>query len=144
MFLSSIKDGYALKDIRFEWSQTSNEPVTISNKLEMPDFILTSYNATVCQRKTSTGWWLREAFYFICARDTAVSKDFSTDKMIFYTLYSKVCVVIFICRSCFVCVWVCVSVVFNCPQRFILKNLKNTNRRLRMSRSENRASTRSF
>lgn len=52
-----FQDGYTLKDIRFAWnpSTANTDPVTISNKLEMPDFILTTHNSTVCQRKTSTG-----------------------------------------------------------------------------------------
>ncbi|CAF0844269.1 unnamed protein product [Brachionus calyciflorus] len=49
--------GYTLKDIKFEWKKNvdGSPSVTISNKLEMPDFILTTHNSSVCQRKTSTG-----------------------------------------------------------------------------------------
>lgn len=35
--------------------QDASGPVSISSKLEMPDFILTTHNSTVCQKKTSTG-----------------------------------------------------------------------------------------
>ena len=49
----NFTDGYAMKDIKFVWK--SEKPVTISASLEMPDFILTAYNSTVCQRKTATG-----------------------------------------------------------------------------------------
>ena len=42
-----------MKDIKFVWQD--EKPVTISPKLEMPDFILTAHNNTVCQRKTATG-----------------------------------------------------------------------------------------
>ena len=46
-------DGFTLKDIKFDWFK--NNPVTISNKLEMPDFVLTSHNASMCNRITATG-----------------------------------------------------------------------------------------
>lgn len=46
-------DGYAMKDIIFVWMD--EKPVVISSKLEMPDFVLTSYNSSTCLRKFSTG-----------------------------------------------------------------------------------------
>jgi hypothetical protein len=49
------EDAYSLKDINFDWMQGGSGPVSISKKLEMPDFILTTHNSTVCQQKTSTG-----------------------------------------------------------------------------------------
>ena len=51
-----VKDGFTLKDIKFDWFK--NNPVTISNKLEMPDFVLTSHNASMCNRITATGEYI--------------------------------------------------------------------------------------
>ena len=42
-----------MKDIIFVWMD--EKPVVISPKLEMPDFVLTSYNSSTCLRKFSTG-----------------------------------------------------------------------------------------
>lgn len=50
-----------MKDIKFVWQE--GKPVTISPKLEMPDFILTAHNNTVCQRKTSTGIYYLLVFF---------------------------------------------------------------------------------
>lgn len=47
-----------MKEIVFDWLP-GKSPVTISSKLEMPDYILTEHNPTVCQRKTSTGKYIR-------------------------------------------------------------------------------------
>ena len=52
-----------MKDIKFVWQE--GKPVTISPKLEMPDFILTAHNNTVCQRKTSTGIYYFLVFFFM-------------------------------------------------------------------------------
>ncbi len=46
--------GYTMKEIVFDWLP-GKTPVTINNKLEMPDYILTDHNPSVCQRRTSTG-----------------------------------------------------------------------------------------
>ena len=42
-----------MKDVKFDWQ--GEGAVTVNKKLEMPDFILTSVNNSVCQQKTSTG-----------------------------------------------------------------------------------------
>ncbi len=42
-----------MKDIKFRWKDA--KPLVISNKLQMPDFILTKYDSIVCKRQTSTG-----------------------------------------------------------------------------------------
>ena len=46
-------DGYAMKDIIFVWKDS--QPVAINDKLEMPDFVLTSHNSSTCLRKFSKG-----------------------------------------------------------------------------------------
>ncbi len=52
-------DGYTTKDLKFIWNRGSDlerkEPVTISPKLEMPDFSLKEYIVINCDRATSTG-----------------------------------------------------------------------------------------
>ena len=44
-----------MKDIKFDWSRNLKTAVSINSKLEMPDFILTTHNYSVCKRMTSTG-----------------------------------------------------------------------------------------
>jgi hypothetical protein len=48
-----------MKDVQFIWhtgtSSDPKEPITISRNLEMPDFVLSSYEAVNCKQATSTG-----------------------------------------------------------------------------------------
>lgn len=52
-------DGYTTKDVKFVWNNGTEkerkDPVTISSKLEMPDFSLKEYMVVNCDRATSTG-----------------------------------------------------------------------------------------
>ena len=58
-----FEDGYTTKDIRFDWLKSDSEPVTISSKLEMPNFMLTWHDNVVCERQTSTGKYFKIFFF---------------------------------------------------------------------------------
>ena len=48
-----FKDGFLLKDLQFDWIEKN--AVTISEKLEMPDFVLVNHVSRRCEQKTATG-----------------------------------------------------------------------------------------
>ena len=48
------KGAYQLKDITFVWR--AHDPIQIGSD-RLTDFMLTTYNSSVCQRVTATGKW---------------------------------------------------------------------------------------
>ena len=51
-----LVDGFATNDLAFFWDEAQNvSAIRVNEDLEMPDFVLSNYEAKYCNRTTATG-----------------------------------------------------------------------------------------
>lgn len=51
-----LADGFATNDLAFFWDEAQNvSAIRVNEDLEMPDFVLSNYEAKYCNRTTATG-----------------------------------------------------------------------------------------